>query len=40
MGEIFKKFQSFDIDYVDYYCNGRRKWREKKNYFKLIKYNI
>ena len=29
MGEIFKKFQSFDIDYVDYYCNGRRKWREK-----------
>ena len=35
MGKKFKKFLSFDIDYVDYYCHGRGKWREKKTYSKL-----
>jgi hypothetical protein len=26
VGKNFKKFLSSNIDYVDYYCNERRKW--------------
>jgi hypothetical protein len=30
VGKNFKMFMISDIDYVDYYCNGRRKWKKRE----------